>query len=287
MAASAPFSLALAFISAPVRTFPSMTFETCESFSLCSSATARPAGESRANASVAKAGTVDANLGIGRVSSASVAQPRLSGRGGARLRADRVSHHLSAGQAQSIIIAGQRALAMGKPFTRHTTIHWSRAGIPDDQAAEATGAMIKLASGWTRSKREVLLWAWARENERNGKGSHVHILLACPSHLPIGRMWRRWLRKVTARPYRAGVIKTTRIGRTLDCWQTSPQAYRVNLDAITAYLCKGIDPAHADALGLPRHSPGGPVIGKRASVCQALGNREAKSAGPTRQVHQG
>jgi hypothetical protein len=199
--------------------------------------------------------------------------------GGARNRADRVSHALPLAKAKSIIAAAYKAQASGLAFNRHVTIHWTAAGMADDQAAAATGRLIKLMSDWLRTKGSKAAWLWVRENDTGdgSKGSHVHILLHSPDTLPIDRMWRRWLRKVTAQPYRVGTVHTSRIGGTVNCYQSNPALYAVNLDAVLAYLCKGVNSHDGATLGLPRTEPGGRVTGKRAAWAQCL---SGKTAGP-------
>jgi hypothetical protein len=199
--------------------------------------------------------------------------------GGARLRADRTSDALRPGQARAIILAAHHAHSIGEPFTRMLTVHWERAGIPDSQAAAATGKLTKLASDWTRRRGSRILWAWTREND-TGKGSHLHLLIACPAHLQVGRMWRRWLRTITGRPYRAGTINTRRIGGALAAPNRDQGDYRANLWNAAAYVCKGVRPDDAALLGIGRVEAGGTVIGKRSAVCQPLlklGRIEAQS----------
>jgi len=201
-------------------------------------------------------------------------KPTSAGHGGARLRADRTSDHLTAKQARAIMLAALAAERIGQPFTRMVTVHWERAGIPDHAAAAATGRLVKLATDWARRQGARIRWAWTRENDP-GKGSHLHLLLACPRSLPIGRMWRRWLRAITGRPYRSGIMNTRRIGDSLSLPLDYPSAYREHLFKATAYLCKNVDPAAAPAFGLKRIEPGGRVIGKRSSVCQGLSKLRA------------
>ena len=123
--------------------------------------------------------------------------------GGARLRADRTSDHLTSKQARAILLAALAAEWIGEPFTRLVTVHWERAGISDNHAAIATGKLTKLMQDWARRRGARILWAWARENDK-GKGSHLHLLLACPPHLPIGRMWRRCCERSPAGPTAPG-----------------------------------------------------------------------------------
>lgn len=199
----------------------------------------------------------------------STGQSALNSHGGARLRADRTSDHLTIRQAQIIIAAVLAADRIGQPFTRMVTVHWDRAGIPDKGAATATGRLTKLIADWGRRRGGRVLWAWVRENDA-GKGSHLHLLIACPPDVPIGRMWRRWLRSITDRPYRAGVINTRRIAGTLSAPESNPANYRQNLANVVAYVCKGVRPDYGVGLGITRLEYGGSVIGKRSAVCQSL-----------------
>ena len=214
-------------------------------------------------------GTVPAIYCSSKSGATSDEKATVSGHGGARLRADRTSDHLSFKQVRAIMLASLAAEHIGKSFTRMVTVHWERAGIPDAAAANATGRLTKLMSDWARRRGARILWAWTRENDK-GKGSHLHMLIACPRHLPIGRMWRRWLRSITGRPYRARVINTQRIGGALSAPITNPAAYHQHLFNAVAYVCKGVRPEEAAGLGILRTEFGGRVIGKRSSVCPAL-----------------
>lgn len=213
---------------------------------------------------------------------------RLSRWGGARNRAERVSDALTLAKAQAIIGGAYQARKIGLPFNRFVTIHFERAGLADADAAAAIGKIMKLAADWTRKQGQVLAYAWVRENDAGdgSKGSHVHILCHCPDTVAIGRMWQRWLRKVVGRPYRAKAIKSERIGGTLNAHATTPAAYLQNLDRVLAYVCKGVLPANATALDLPRHETGGRIIGKRAGWSQNVGAKSrvlcAESVGPKR-----
>ena len=186
-----------------------------------------------------------------------------------------MSDALPLAKAQAIIRAAHRAIGLGLPLNRFITIHWTRAGISDDRAAWATGRLVKLASDWAARQGTRIAWAWVRENDDGdgSKGSHVHILLHCPDTLPIGRKWPGWLKRITGRPYRRGTIKSERIGGSLTAHASTPAHYRHNLDAVLAYVCKGVHSADGVALGLPRTESGGHVIGKRAAWSQNLGSK--------------
>lgn len=213
----------------------------------------------------------------------------ISGWGGARNRADRVSESLSLKQARSIMEAAQFAAAIGLPFNRHVTIHWERAGVPDNRAAAATARFLKLASDWLAKRnskpdkqraengqgRLSFAWAWVRENDAGGdcsKGSHVHILL----HVPLGAIWtawrlRRWLERVSGQPYRKGVIRTARIGGSARAAATASVNYLINLDAVVRYVLKGASAKVARSIGLERWNAGGRIIGKRTAFSQNIG----------------
>lgn len=208
------------------------------------------------------------------------AQP--SGWGGARNSVKRTSDFLTLNQCLKIIGAAQLASRIGLPFNRHITIHWEQAGIPDSRAAWATGRFLKLAGDWLakrcqlennrgKSKRR-LAWAWVRENGSR-KGSHVHILLHCPPELAqaFAGTQRRWLGRITGKPYRARTIRTARIGGTLNAARSKPAAYTENLANVVGYVLKGALPDAAATLGLLRLEAGGRVIGKRTATSQNIG----------------
>lgn len=214
--------------------------------------------------------------------------------GGARNRRDRTSDCLSCKQATGIMSTAQTATAIGLPLNRHITIHWERAGVPDSEAAAATGRFLKLASDWVRSracalekqskefkspavsadakKSSTFAWLWVRENDDGdgSKGSHVHILCHVPAGVKLGRT-RRWLSRVTGRRYRKGSILTERIGGKAQAAATAPAVYQANLAEIVGYLLKGASPDAARALGLNRIEAGGRITGKRAGWSQNIG----------------
>lgn len=205
------------------------------------------------------------------------------GRGGGRLSASRQSEYLSLKASQIFIEAAGLTQSIGLPFTRFVTINWSLAGVQDSEAAKATARFIKLMSDWTRKLGKQILWAWVRENGPS-EGSHVHILIACPADIPIGRMWRRWIKGIIGKPYIKGTVLTRTIGRSLQAPITSPALFRQNLFKVSAYCCKGVHPDHQFLLGEQRVKYGGWITGKRSAVCQSLlsqlRRRDAQKAGP-------
>jgi hypothetical protein len=182
-----------------------------------------------------------------------------------------VTTELTSKQVVGLRQASDRAAELGRPFNRMTTVHWGALGIDDADAAKATGRLIKLASDWCTTKGVKMSWAWVRENDEGdgSKGSHAHILLHCPADLPIGRMWRRWLRRLTNQKYRRGGIYSRSIGPSLDTYASNPELHRENLLVALAYMTKGVPQAVATELGISDPVPTGRVIGKRAAWWQA------------------
>jgi len=204
------------------------------------------------------------------ISSAGDISPKsLAARGGNRLSASRQSEYLSHEAAQTFMEAAGLTQSLGMPFTRFVTINWGLAGLRDSEAAKATGRLIKLLTDWGRKRGERVLWAWVRENGP-GEETHVHILIACPAKLPIARMWRRWIKGITGKPYVAGAVLTRTIGRRLDAPISNPTLFRCNLFRTAAYCCKGVHPAHQFLLGDRSTKYAGWITGKRSAVCQHL-----------------
>lgn len=84
-------------------------------------------------------------------------------------------------------------------------------------------------------------------------------------------MQMRWLRRITGRPYVKGALHTPRIGGTAGAWRSVPAGYHANLATVVGYLVKGASAAAAQAYGLSRTEPGGPVIGKRCATSENIG----------------
>lgn len=139
----------------------------------------------------------------------------------------------------------------------------------DAQVAEAMGKLTKLMLDWSRKKGSEVLWAWVRENGHR-EGTHAHLLIAARTDLPIGRMWRRWIGRITGEPYRAGVVKTVTIGRRLTSPIDAPESFRHDLFNVSAYCCKGVRSEHRGVLLGRSTKYCGRIIGKRGAVCQRL-----------------
>ncbi len=221
--------------------------------------------------SASRSGTAPPLLIVPRV-------PRLLPHGGARNRRDRQSQALTLQQCRRLIAAASEATAIGLPLNRMVTVHLEQAGVPDAEAAGAIGRFLKLYREWLAGRTAPAQPAkharpskasarrsgqaaavWVRENGP-GKGSHVHILLHVPEGATLGQRTRRWVALATGSRYRPGVVKTRSLPRG--------EAYRVNLDSVLAYMLKGRSPEAAALLDLPRHEPGGLVIGKRCGGTQ-------------------
>lgn len=203
---------------------------------------------------------------------------RRSGRGGARNRADRESLGLSHGQVANLKAAKEHASRIGLPFTRMVTIHWQSAGVPLEGMAEATGRYTDLLSKTLARHDCENACIWVHEGGV-GKGGHCHLLAHVPARLAplISSLQRGWLRRITGRPYRNGVILSRPIGGRLGLEKSNPALHAANLEAAFAYLCKGASQAILKRFGIDReHQTGGRVIGKRCGTSQNIGAKARK-----------
>lgn len=193
-------------------------------------------------------------------------------RGGARNSSSRESNSLSTAQIANLVAAAGYALEIGLPLTRFITIHWEGAGVALADMAQATGRFIDLMTKALARHGAGTAWLWTHENGQ-GKGGHVHILAHVPAALVpvLLRLQRRWLRRITGRPYRARLIHSKPIGGRLSIETENPALYSVNLSAVLKYVIKGADPKAAKLFGLSRLEHGGRVIGKRCGTSQNIG----------------
>lgn len=190
--------------------------------------------------------------------------------GGARNSKDRTTDFIAGDRAAGIIAAAHYAVAIGLPLNRHITIHWERAGVTDDKAADATARFLKLTADWLATFGRRIAYVWVRENGET-KGSHVHILLHVPVGWSLSRMQRGWLLRITGKRYRKGVIVTRRVGLTANAAKTVPAVYMANLASVVGYVLKGTYPTAAKVLGLERSEACGRTIGKRSATSQNIG----------------
>ena len=228
-------------------------------------------------AAISKAGTPLAinNLSLGVAADL----PCSTGRGGARNRADRESHELTAAHVANLKAAERHAALIGLPFTRMLTIHWEAAGVPLEYMAKATGKLLDLLTRWLARRGHRSAWLWVHENG-DRKGGHCHLLARIPAGLVkalTGKLLG-WLRTITLRTYRARVIYSRPIGGRLGIETSNPDLYAINLEAALAYVLKGACPEAASQFGLERLEPGGLVIGKRCGTSQNIGAKERQQS---------
>jgi len=194
------------------------------------------------------------------------------GRGGARNRADRESHGLTASQVTNLTAAAHHAGAIGLPLNRMITIHWQAAGVPLHAMAKATGRFIDLMAKCLARRDARTAWLWVHEGGHD-KGGHCHILAHVPAAL-VDRMSRRqrdWLRRITGQPYRRSVIHSKPIGGRLGLEKGNPDLHAINLQAALSYVLKGATQAAATLANVNRLEPGGRIIGKRCATSQNIG----------------
>lgn len=204
---------------------------------------------------------------------------RSIGRGGARNRADRVSHELTAAQIANLRAAECHAEAIGLPFNRMITIHWQAAGVPLEGMAKATGRFLDLLTRALARHGGATAWLWVHEGGER-KGGHCHLLAHVPPDLVrvITRLQRGWLRRITGSAYRKRVIRSNPIGGRLGLETGNPGLHAVNVSEALSYVMKGAGPVAAARLDLERLEPGGRVIGKRCGTSQNIGAK-ARSKG--------
>lgn len=198
--------------------------------------------------------------------------PRSTGRGGARNRGDRESHALSIAHVANLIAAAAHADVIGLPFTRMITIHWEAAGVPLALMAKATGRFVDLMSKALARHGTRAAWLWTHENG-TGKGWHCHLLAHVPAGLVsmLTGLQRRWLRRITGRPYRGGVIHSKPIGGRLGLEIGNPPLHAINLGAALGYVLKGASAEAASRFNLGQLEPGGRMLGKRCGTSQNIG----------------
>ena len=209
--------------------------------------------------------------------------PQREGRGGARNRAGRESHALTAAQIGNLKAAERHAEKIGLPFTRMISIHWQAAGVPLEGMSKATGRFTDLMGKALARHGTGTAWLWTHENvPGNGhdKGGHCHLLAYVPADIVpvITALQRGWLRRITRQPYRARVIQSKPIGGRLGLERGNPDLHTVNLQVAFGYVCKGASQAILDANDIDRlHEPGGRIIGKRCGTSQNIGAKARKA----------
>ena len=221
-----------------------------------------------------RTGTARANIHSSNVHGHFTVSAVKAKHGGARNRRDRTSNALTEKQVRAIFAAVADASAIGLPLNRHWTVHWSGAGVTDDEACAATSELLTLVRDWLRKQGHRFACVWVRENDHGdqSKGSHVHIMLHVPAELKwCGWRNRRWLERVTGRPYVSGTGQTRIIGRRKNAAKASPDSFAANLGVVAGYVAKNAPTGVLRALGVIRRSESGMVIGKRWGRSAAVG----------------
>lgn len=217
-----------------------------------------------------KTGTVHALYNY--TSSCDLAQPIEKPKGtwgGARNRADRVSHYLTDAQIEKLMAAAQNAFESGRLFQRHWTVHYGLAGIAPEDGARFVGKLIDLVKKQARREGGDAYVIWVRECA-SGKGEHVHILLHLPPGMSLRNRTRRWIIAAGGK-YRAGVSKVTIIGGRLSKIGENRGGHTArNAENVVRYILKAGTKEAGARLGLARSGKGGAIIGKRCGWTQNL-----------------
>lgn len=205
-------------------------------------------------------------------------------RGGARNNRLRESLELTKHQIANLSAAMIHAGEIGLPFTRMITVHWEAAGISLSGMAKATGRLTDLLTKALSRNGSATSWLWVHENG-HGKGGHCHLLVHVPAELaPIVRTaMRGWLRRITGKPYKARVVRSTSIGPRLGLELCNPDLFAANLEAAFCYVVKGASHEAAEHFDLPRCEHQGRVVGKRCGTSQNIGAK-ARAADVSREV---
>jgi hypothetical protein len=201
-------------------------------------------------------------------------------RGGARNSKDRRSEGLSGTQLDNLIAAKRHANAIGFPFNRMVTIHWEEAGLLLQDMPLATGQFIDRLKKTLERHGSRTAYLWTHEGGTI-KGGHCHLLIHVPGRLvaKVTKLQRRWLRKISGKPYRKTVILSRPIGRRIGLEASNPAYHAVNLEVAFGYVGKAASQADLDAAAIDRqHEPGGLVIGKRCGTSQNIAQK-ARSQG--------
>ena len=198
--------------------------------------------------------------------------------GGARNRADRVSHGLTDAQVWKLVTAAQTAFETGRIFQRHWTVHYGLAGIQPSDGARFVGKLLDLIGKQARRDGGKVTAIWVRECA-SGKGEHVHILLHLPAGMSLRNRTRRWI-VAAGGTYRAGVSKVTVIGGrlskvernrerpTAEIGDNSKGHAAQNAENVVRYILKAGARETGARLGLLRSGEGGAIIGKRCGWTQ-------------------
>jgi hypothetical protein len=158
------------------------------------------------------------------------------------------------------------------------TIHWEAAGVSLWGMAKATGRFVDLLTKALARHGSNTAWLFTQEGGPE-KGAHCHLLVHVPARMVkrlIG-LQRGWLRTITGRPYRSGVIHSDPIGGLLGIEIGNPPVHAVNLATALGYVLKGASPDAVAHFGLMRVEAGGLIIGKRCGTSQNIASKARSS----------
>lgn len=195
---------------------------------------------------------------------------RICGWGGARNRADRASEALSDGQVIKLIAAAKFALATGRVFQRHWTVHYGKAGIGAAEGATFVRHLLKQVGQQARREGGALTAIWVRERASN-KGEHVHILMHLPAAMRLHGRTRRWIENAGG-TWQPGVSKVRIVaGRLNKIGGNNDPTWIENAANVVDYLLKAASEQTGEKLRLKRAGRGGQIVGKRCGATQNLG----------------
>ncbi len=168
--------------------------------------------------------------------------------------------YLTARQAESMFIAGEKAYHQGTPLNRFFTIHYNDHADPKRPQAFVTN-ILEHTRKWLQHRGLPVAYTYVIEKGR-GKGIHAHILIHIPKHYQRGykhalRGWLpfEWTRKsVNVKP-----VNHPEYGNL------SPLS---SIYGFLRYMCKGIDPATPTRGIEPRYQ--GEIHGQRWGISHSL-----------------
>lgn len=193
---------------------------------------------------------------------------RHCGWGGARNRADRTSDGLTDKQVAGIIAAAAFAMATGRTFQRHWTIHYGKAGIAEHDGARFVSQLLDIVGKQARREGGALTALWVRERASD-KGEHVHALLHLPAGMRLYGRTRRWI-EAAGGTWQPGVSRIRIIGGALPKGSSS-ERHCLNAGNVMRYFLKAANEETGERLGLTRADRGGRIVGKRCGWTQNIG----------------
>ena len=197
--------------------------------------------------------------------------------GGARNRADRVSHYLSDKQVAGLMEAARSAFATGRVFQRHWTVHYGKAGIQPSEGARFVGKLLDLVSKQARREGGKLSAIWVRECASD-KGEHIHILMHLPACMSLRNRTRQWIVAAGGK-YRIGVSKVTLVGGRLSKIGENREERQVaNAENVVRYILKAGMQKMGKQLELPRCGAKAVIVGKRCGWTCSLGRKKRDGA---------